>query len=354
MRALIAMSGGVDSSVAAVLMKNAGFECVGVTMKLHGELPSEEQSCCTESDIEDARRVCEKLGMEYHLYNFTGDFEKEVISRFVAAYENGITPNPCIDCNRYMKFDKLFAPAKELDCDFIVTGHYARVEFNEKSGRWLLKKSVNPQKDQSYVLYSLTQERLAHIRFPLGEYADKEQVRSIAVELDLVNADKKDSQDICFVPDGDYAGFIRSFTGKEYPSGDFVGLDGSVYGRHKGIICYTIGQRKGFGLSFPQPMYVVAKDLEKNTVTLAPESELYRTELTAHDFNWISLETPPREPIRVTAKTRYRAKEAPAFVYADEDGTVHVQFDEPQRAITSGQAVVLYDGDVVVGGGIIS
>ncbi|MBP1563722.1 MAG: tRNA 2-thiouridine(34) synthase MnmA [Oscillospiraceae bacterium] len=354
-KALIAMSGGVDSSVSAALMKKAGYECIGVTMKLHGEdgEPCGERSCCTASDAEDARNVCFKLGMKYYVFNFTGDFEKEVIDRFISAYENGCTPNPCIDCNRYMKFERLFRRGQELGCDYIVTGHYARVEFDEERGRWLLKKSLNSAKDQSYVLYSLTQEQLAHIKFPLGEFTDKEQVRALAVELDLVNADKKDSQDICFVPDGDYAAFIERHTGKTYPEGNFVGLDGTVYGKHKGIIGYTIGQRKGLGLSFPQPMYVVAKNLSENTVTLAPENELYRTTLRARDFNWISLEKPPKEPVRVTARTRYHAKEAAASVWAEGDGTVVVRFDEPQRAIASGQAVVLYDGEIVVGGGTI-
>lgn len=342
-KALIAMSGGVDSSAAAALMKQAGFECVGATMKLR-----KDGGCG-----EDARSVCQKLGMEYYEFDFSDEFEKEVIDRFAAAYENGFTPNPCIYCNRYMKFGLLFERGKELGCDFIVTGHYARVEFDEKTKRRLLKKSLNSQKDQSYVLYSLTQEQLAHVKFPLGEFADKERVRALAAELDLVNADKKDSQDICFVPDGDYVEFIKRRTGKEYPEGDFVGLDGSVYGTHKGIIGYTIGQRKGLGLSFPQPMYVVEKNISKNTVTLATESELYRTALTADNFNWISLDNPPEEPIKVTARTRYHAKEAAAVAWAEEDGTVVVRFDEPQRAIAAGQAVVLYDGDVVVGGGTI-
>lgn len=354
-KALIAMSGGVDSSVAAALMKKAGYDCIGVTMKLHGESAEvcSERSCCTEKDAEDARGVCFKLGMKYYVFNFTGDFEKEVIDRFVSAYEMGCTPNPCIDCNRYMKFDRLFRRGEELGCKYIVTGHYARVEFDEKSGRWLLKKSLNAQKDQSYVLYSLTQEQLAHVKFPLGEFTDKEQVRALAQELDLVNADKKDSQDICFVPDGDYVGFIRRYTGREYPEGDFIGTNGEILGRHKGIICYTIGQRKGFGLSFPQPMYVSAKNPAENTVTLAPENELYKTELRARDFNWISLPEPPKSPVRASARTRYHAKEAAASVWMDDDGTVVVKFDEPQRAIASGQAVVLYDGDIVVGGGTI-
>lgn len=347
-KALIAMSGGVDSSVAAYLMVREGYSCAGATMKLHSQ---GEQACCTEQDVSDARRVCEKLGMEFSVCDFSGDFEREVIERFVTAYENGYTPNPCIDCNRYLKFGRLYRLAEEMGCDFIVTGHYARISQRE-DGRWLLRKAADPTKDQSYVLYSLTQEQLAHTKFPLGEYADKEQVRNIAREQGLINADKKDSQDICFVPDGDYAGFIRRFSGKEYPVGDFLDEDGNVVGQHKGIICYTIGQRKGLGLSFAQPMYVSAKSLADNTVTLATEDALYTDRLTACDFNWISMDA-PREPVRVNAKTRYRAKEAAATVVAATDGTVSVVFDEPQRAITSGQAVVLYDGDTVVGGGRI-
>jgi tRNA-specific 2-thiouridylase len=354
-KALIAMSGGVDSSVSAALMTKARYDCIGVTMKLHNESAEavSERSCCTAKDAEDARGVCAELGMKYYVFNFTDDFDEQVIKRFVNAYETGFTPNPCIDCNRYMKFDKLYGRAAALGCDFIVTGHYARIEFDEKSGRYLLKKSRNESKDQSYVLYAMTQEQLAHTKFPLGEFSSKDEVRAIAQEFGLINAEKKDSQDICFVPDGDYAEFIKRYTGREYPCGDFVDRSGKVLGQHKGIIRYTIGQRKGLGLSLAEPMYVCAKDMEQNTVVLAPESELYTTRLVAEDFNWISLAEPPREPIRVTARTRYHAKEAAASVYANPDGSVNVEFDEPQRAVTSGQAVVLYDGEVVVGGGTI-
>lgn len=353
-KALIAMSGGVDSSVSAALMKQAGYDCIGVTMKLHNESEEDvcgEKSCCTARDAEDARGVCARLGMSYYVFNFTGDFDRQVIQRFVADYENGFTPNPCIDCNRYLKFDRLYERAKTLGCEYIVTGHYARIEFD--GNRWLLKKSLNAAKDQSYVLYSLTQEQLAHTKFPLGGFSSKEEVRAVAEQLGLINADKRDSQDICFVPDGDYAAFIRRYSGKDYPEGDFLDQNGKVVGRHKGLICYTIGQRKGLGLSFPEPMYVCAKSLAENTITLAPERELYSKSLTAADFNWISLPEPPKTPIRVMARTRYHAKEAAASAAANDDGTVRVVFDEPQRAISAGQAVVLYDGDIVVGGGTI-
>lgn len=358
-KALIAMSGGVDSSAAAALMVRAGFDCVGVTMKLHTEYESAdacsaEKSCCTAQDAEDARSVCVKLGIKHYVFNFTDDFEQQVVARFIAAYENGFTPNPCIDCNRFIKFDRLFRRAEELGCEYIVTGHYARIEYDTARGRWLLKRSLNMAKDQTYVLYSLTQKQLAHIKLPLGEFCDKDEVRTLAADAGLINADKKDSQDICFVPDGDYAGFICRHTGREYPSGDFVDMDGNVLGQHRGIIRYTIGQRKGLGLSFPQPMYVCGKDVLQNTVTLAPESELYADGVYADDFNWIALEKAPREAVRVMAVTRYHAKEALASVCADDNGRVVVMFDEAQRAPCAGQAVVLYDGDVVVGGGTIS
>lgn len=359
-KALIAMSGGVDSSAAAALMVKAGLECVGVTMKLHTEYDqneescSTEKSCCTAKDAEDARSVCAKLGIKHYVFNFTDDFEQQVVNRFIAAYENGFTPNPCIDCNRFIKFDKLFRRAEELGCDYIVTGHYARTEYDSASGRWLLRRSKNIAKDQTYVLYSLTQKQLMHAKFPLGEFSGKEEVRALTAQAGLINADKKDSQDICFVPDGDYAGFICRHTGRSYPSGDFIDTSGNVLGKHNGIIRYTIGQRKGLGLSFKQPMYVCAKDISQNTVTLAPENELYASGIFAEDFNWISLAKPPREPIRAAAVTRYHAKEAAASVVADKNDKVTILFDEPQRAPCAGQAVVLYDGDIVIGGGTIS
>lgn len=355
-KALIAMSGGVDSSVAALLMKNAGFECIGVTMKLHGSGDGafSEKACCTASDAEDARSVCVRLGMPYYVFDFTADFSRDVIDRFVTAYEIGETPNPCIDCNRYLKFDRLYRRAAELGCGYVTTGHYARVELDERSGRYLLKKSLNTAKDQSYVLYFLTQEQLAHIKLPLGEFADKLEVRKLAEENGLINAAKHDSQDICFVPDGDYARFIREYTGRDYPEGDFLMKDGSVIGRHRGVIGYTIGQRKGLGISYSEPLYVCEKSAEDNTVTLGTAGELFSSELTARDFNLISLPEPPKEPLRVSVRTRYHAKEAPATAFFHDNNTVNVRFDEPQRAISPGQAAVLYDGDVVVGGGTIA
>ena len=353
--ALIAMSGGVDSSVAAALMKQRGHDCIGVTMKLRRseDSPCTEKSCCTADDADDARSVAYSLGMKFYVFNFTQEFDREVIDRFVSAYERGLTPNPCIDCNRYMKFELLYQRGRALGCDLIVTGHYARTEFDESTGRWLLKKAKNLPKDQSYVLYSMSQEQLAHTRFPLGDFSSKEEVRALAEQLGLLNAQKHDSQDICFVPDGDYAAFIRRRTGRSYPPGNFLDVQGNVIGEHSGLIKYTIGQRKGLGVGFGERMYVCCKDVERNTVTLSREEGLYSTRLTARDFNWISLPEAPRTPVEVTAKTRYNGREAAASVWADNSGLVHVEFSEPQRAVTPGQAVVLYNGETVVGGGTI-
>ena len=274
-----------------------------------------------------------------------------MIDKFIFSYEHGQTPNPCIDCNRYLKFQKLFQRAKELQYDYVVTGHYARTEYDEASGRYLLKKALDLSKDQSYVLYSLTQEQLSHIRFPLGCFT-KTDVRKIAEEQGFINAKKHDSQDICFVPSGHYTDFMERYTGKHYPEGDFIDTKGNVLGRHKGIVRYTIGQRKGLGIALGSPMYVSAVDPVNNTVTLAADGELYGNHLTASDLNFISTGSIP-EPIRVKAKIRYRHEEQWATVVQTDDDILDVTFDEPQRAITAGQALVLYDGDLVIGGGTI-
>lgn len=353
-KALIAMSGGVDSSAAALIMKKAGYDCIGVTMKLHdGDGNYSEKVCCTSLDAEDARSVCVKLGIPHYVFNFCEDFKQNVIENFVHSYEIGETPNPCIDCNRYLKFDRLYRRAKELSAQYIVTGHYARVEYDEGSKRMLLKKALNAAKDQSYVLYFLTQKQLSHIKFPLGDFYDKDEVRKIAEENGLINAHKHESQDICFIPNGDYAEFIRKYQGHDYPAGDFIDINGNVLGKHKGFINYTIGQRKGLGISFSEPLYVCSKDVRTNRVTLSPEKYLYQDKLTAGNFNLISLPEPPKEPLRVTVRTRYHAKEAEAYAIFKDNGNVEVRFDENQRAICPGQAVVLYDGDIVVGGGTI-
>lgn len=352
-KAMIAMSGGVDSSVAAYLISQQGYETVGVTMKLHNDesQAQAEASCCTSDDIEDARSVAGKLGIPYHVYNYSDNFTEHVISRFVDAYRNARTPNPCIDCNRYIKFDRLVKTAIELGFDYVVTGHYAVTEYDEASGRYLLKKAVDESKDQSYVLYSLSQEQLSHILFPLGSMS-KQEVREIADKLDFINADKPDSQDICFVPDGDYARFIEEWCGLKFENGNFVDLQGNVIAQHKGIINYTIGQRKGLGIAAKAPYYVVGKNLETNEVILGSNDDLFSSTLTATDVNFISVER-LTGPMRVRAKVRYKQKETDATISPLENGDVSVVFDEPQRAIASGQAVVFYDGDIVVGGGTI-
>lgn len=353
-KAIIAMSGGVDSSVAAYLTKKAGYDCIGATMKLfHNEDAgiSREKSCCSLEDVEDARSVAYDLNIPYYVFNFAADFREAVMDKFAAAYESGATPNPCIDCNRYLKFEKLLLRARELNADYVVTGHYARIVRDEKSGRYLLKKAADASKDQSYVLYSLTQEQLAHTLFPLGELT-KEQVRLIAEGQGFVNAKKHDSQDICFVPEGSYADFIEEYTGKKYPEGDFVDSNGKVLGRHRGIIRYTVGQRKGLGLALPQPMYVCGIDTERNIVRLGLKEELYSRELMVRDINLISEERLSGTR-RLSVKVRYRQKEEPASVTQLDSNTLKIEFETPQRAVTKGQAAVIYDGDTVVGGGVI-
>lgn len=354
-KALIAMSGGVDSSVAAHLMVQQGYDCIGATMRLFDNsiLPeAQESTCCSLDDIEDARSVAYRLGMPYYVFNFTGDFQEKVIEKFIRCYECGATPNPCIDCNRYLKFEHLLDRAKTLGCEYVVTGHYAKITKDPDTGRYLLYKAVDSSKDQSYFLYSLTQEQLAHVKLPLGEMT-KEQARKIAQDAGFINARKRDSQDICFVPDGDYVAFMERYTGKSYPKGDFLDLKGNVVGKHQGAVCYTIGQRKGLGLAMGEPVYVCRKDMEANTVTVGPDEALYSISLRANDWNWFPFPE-LTQPIRVSAKVRYRHNAQPATVYPEENGFARVVFDAPQRAITTGQAVVLYQDDLVIGGGTIT
>ena len=354
-KALIAMSGGVDSSVATLIMKEKGYDCIGITMKLYDSETGQacrSRTCCTLEDVEDARQVASALSIPYYVLNFKDDFQKKVILPFVETYENGGTPNPCIRCNRFMKHEKLYKKAEELGCDYIVTGHYARIRYDEEKQRYLLLKAKDEKKDQSYVLYFLNQEQLKHSIFPLGEFETKEEVRAIAEKNGFFNADKPDSQDICFVTSGSYGDFLEKFRGKPYPKGYFVDEEGHKLGKHKGIIRYTIGQRKGLGLALKEPMYVAGKNLEKNQIILTKGPALYSEALEAEDFNWISMD-PPKEEYPVTVKTRYNAKAVPAFVSVKEENNVFLRFEKPERAIAAGQAVVLYDGEIVVGGGTI-
>lgn len=350
-KALIAMSGGVDSGVAAFLMKNAGYDCMGVTMKLYDNEDigiSRDKTCCSLDDIEDARNIAVKLGIPYHVFNFKDDFEEKVIKKFIETYEKGGTPNPCIDCNRFLKFEKLMQRMYELKYDYVVTGHYADIEY--KDGRYYLKRGADRSKDQSYVLYSLTQEQLAHTLFPVGRY-DKEEIRKIAEQQGFYNAHKPDSQDICFVPDGDYASFIERHTGNTYPKGDFVDTQGNIIGTHNGIIRYTIGQRKGLGIAAGKPVYVCQKDIQGNKIVVGDEENLMTDTVFADNFNWIYKKN--KLGLDCTAKTRYNMADRKCRAEICPDGKVKIVFDSPVRAVTSGQAVVLYDGDYVVGGGTI-
>ncbi len=351
---LIAMSGGVDSSVAAYLLQSQGYRCSGAMMRLYDNetLQIDSKTCCSLDDAEDARSVARKLGMPFYVFNAKQEFAEKVIGNFIRCYECGTTPNPCIECNRHLKFDHFLHRAKILGCDGIATGHYARIRKDPDTGRYLLHKALDPSKDQSYVLYCLTQEQLAHTIFPLGELT-KEDARAIAQAQGFINAHKRDSQDICFVPDGDYVSFMERYTGKQYPGGDFLDESGAVVGKHRGAVCYTLGQRKGLGLAMGAPVYVCAKDMENNTVTVGPNESLFARTLIADNVNWFPFPE-LTEPMTVMARARYNQKEQPAVVYPMENGRIRVLFDQPQRAMTPGQAVVLYQSDLVVGGGTIT
>ena len=340
-KVMLAMSGGVDSSVAAHLMQQAGFDCIGATMILCSNAPD---------SVKDAESVANRLTMPFYAFDHTKDFAERVIGDFIRCYEEGGTPNPCVICNKFIKFDILLDRALELGCDYLATGHYAQIKQGE-NGRYLLYKAKDLQKDQSYFLACLNQHQLSHIKFPLGELT-KEQVREIAGAQGFITAHKKDSQDICFIPDGDYKAFMERYSGKTYPGGNYLDMTGKVVGTHQGAVGYTIGQRKGLGIALGEPAYVTSKDMVQNTVTLGRDEDLYRTTLWADNWNFIPFET-LENPLKVKARVRYRHTEQPATIYPMEDGFAKVVFDEPQRAITTGQAVVLYDGDLVVGSGTI-
>ena len=353
-RVLVAMSGGVDSSVTAWLLQQAGYDCAGATMRLYRSTDLGEachKTCCAETDIEDAGDVAFRLGIPFEVLDYTPLFRERVIRSFLLAYEQGLTPNPCIDCNRYLKFEAMLDYALQHGFDAIATGHYARVVCEESSGRWQLKKALDESKDQSYVLYMLTQEQLAHLLLPLGE-RHKTEIRAVAEEQCFINARKRESQDICFVPDGDYAAFLERWSGKIWPEGDILDIQGKVLGRHRGALRYTVGQRRGLDLPMGERVYVCAKDMEHNTVTVGPESALYSPALLAGRMNWLSIPE-PSGPIRVSARTRYRQTETPATATPLPGGRMRLVFDEPKRAVTAGQSVVLYDGDLVLGGGTI-
>ena len=345
-KAMIAMSGGVDSSVAAWLTMQEGFSCIGAMMKL---LPGDESRCCSVDDAEDARNVAHRLGIPFYMFNFTEDFRKWVMEPFAASYLRGDTPNPCIACNRHLKFDRLLLRAVTLGCDVLVTGHYARIE--KKNGRFLLKTAMDTVRDQTYFLCSMTQAQLARTRFPLGDM-NKHDVRALAEHLDLCNARKRDSQDICFVPDGDYLRFLEEFTGIPAVPGPLLDLQGREIGQHRGAAGYTLGQRRGLGYAAGERIYVCGKSMQDNTVTLGPESALFSGRLYAGDMNWIAFDQLTAS-LHVQAKVRSRQKAQPATARPGENGELILDFDAPQRAVTPGQTVALYDGETVLGGGTI-
>lgn len=351
-KVLVAMSGGVDSSVTAYLLRQQGYDCIGVTMRLYDNETvgaANEQTCCSLDDVEDARAVCFRLGIPHHVFNFGDAFEKEVIRKFVSEYERGRTPNPCIECNRHLKFDSLMQRGRELGCDFVATGHYARI-LRDETGHCTLHTAPDAGKDQSYVLYSLTQEQLQHTLFPLGDMT-KAEVRRIAEEQGFINANKKDSEDICFIPDGDYAAFLERYTGHTYAPGNFVDTAGKVLGQHKGIVRYTIGQRKGLGIAAEEPLYVSRIDTVSNTITLSRARELHFEGFRATGVNWPDGQ-PAAAPFTAMVAARYHAKPVPATIIPHGD-EILVELQEPLRAVTPGQAVVVYDGTRVVCGGTI-
>lgn len=343
-RVMLAMSGGVDSSAAALVLMNEGYDVTGVTLCLH-------QSIEESQDARDAKNVADKLGFPHITLGWNELFRKQVVERFVNGYLNGETPNPCIECNRYIKFGALWECAKEHGFDLLATGHYARITRDE-NGKAKLKRAADIKKDQSYVLYSLTQEQLNHVLFPLGDKT-KAEIRALAEQYGLINAKKPDSQDICFIPDGDYGLFLERYTGKKFPHGNYIDENGNVLGEHQGMIRYTIGQRKGLGVAFGEPRYVLDKNAEDNTVMLGEHEKLFSDTLYMRDVNLLIPVF--SAPIRADIKARYRHAAQPATVYPpDENGLVRVVFDEKQRAITPGQAAVMYDGDAVLGGGTIA
>lgn len=341
---LVGMSGGVDSTLSVHILKDMGYEIAGVNCLF---CPGES----TLLDVSDAEKAAEKAMVPFHVLDLRSEFSEKVIGNFISTYECGGTPNPCIVCNKHLKFGSMLDKALVMGFDYIATGHYARIDFDKSTGRYMLKKGLDEKKDQSYFLYTLTQHQLKHTLFPLGDMT-KDAVREMAESLELINAKKRDSQDICFIPDGDYAAFIERSLGKTYSKGNFIDTSGNILGEHQGIIHYTVGQRKGLGIALGKPAFVRNIDPQSNTVTLCDNEELFSVELTAKNINLISADI-LNKPMRVKAKIRYRHEAQWATVTQVDSDTLHVVFDEPQRAITKGQAVVLYDGDTVVGGGEI-
>jgi len=345
-KVLLGMSGGVDSSVSALLLQQNGYEVIGTTLEMFSG-----SSCADKNTSEDARNMCDSLQIPHYIYDCKEEFKNRVIQDFINCYANCKTPNPCIECNRYMKFGIMWEKAKELGCNYIATGHYAKTEYSEKYGRWVLKKSNAGKKDQSYVLWNIPKEILEHILFPLAEFEEKEQIRKIARENNLNVANKPDSEDICFIPDGNYKKFLEKNSDIRPKQGNIVNSKGEILGKHTGLYNYTIGQRKGLGISHQTPLFVLGFNPAKNEVIVGEESELYQKEILVTDINLLLVDE-IAEPMDVEVKTRYSAKVAKAEIMQNGN-EIKVIFEEPQRAITPGQSAVFYIGDIVLGGGKI-